>query len=228
MRTKKFFAGLCFAFFSLQQPAKADFWGGDLPLLATIVTNTLMTLRELERQTSMYKDEMDGIRDKLNRIQTISELVQPSTWNDWKDPQVALRRLREIYYTIPNEYRTEKSDEVERELSRAMNAISKISSEAHTTFQSGKELERRAADASPGVANKLTASGVGTLVALEAQSQVLQSHITSLLAQMLAQSNEKEARALVAKGTGFSSLSSSLSQTDSAFSSRALSLTRRK
>ncbi len=226
--TKKFFAGLCFAYFAVQRPAQADFWGGDLPLLTHIVTNTLMTLRELERQTTMFKEEMDGINDKINRIRTISDLVQPSTWNDWRNPQDALRRLQEIYYNIPNEYRTEKADEIERELSHAMSAISRVSSEANTTFHSGKELERRGADASPGVAQKLTASGVGTLVAMEAQSQVLQSHITSLLAQMLAESNEKEARALVAKGTGFNSLSKSLSQSDGSFSSRALCLLGRK
>ena len=105
-----------------------------------------------------------------------------------------------------------------------MNTISRIGPAANTTFLSGKELERRGADASPGVAQKLTASGVGTLVAMEAQSQVLQSHITSLLAQMLADANERESRSVVAKGQGFSEFSANLDQHDSKFSSRAMAI----
>jgi hypothetical protein len=203
-------------------PAKADFWGGDLPLLAQIVTNTLMTLNQLRTQTQMMEDEMDGIKDKINRIQAISELVQPSTWGEWKDPAEALRRLKLVYYTLPKEYRSNKADTIEQELSKAMASISRISGGAHTSFLSGKELERRGADASPGVAQKLTASGIGTLVSMEAQTQVIQSHITSLLAQMLAESNEREARAVVAKGEGFASFSETLRQKGATFSSRAL------
>lgn len=220
---KRGFYTLCICIGVLvSKPAKADFWGGDLPLLAQIVTNTLMTLNQLRTQTQMMRDEMNGIKDKIDRIQTIAELVQPSTWNEWKDPQEAIRRLKTIYYTLPSEYRSEKADAIEHELSRAMAAISSISGGAQSTFLSGKELERRGANVSPGVAQKLTASGVGTLVSLEAQSLVIQSHVTSLLAQMLAESNERESRAVVAKGQGFANMSESLSQRQATFSSLAL------
>src|ERR1700733_10727580 len=84
-------------------PAKADFWGGDIPLLAEIVTNTLHSLTELRKQTTLLNDEMDGIKDKINRIKTIETLVNPSTWSEWKDPGEALRRLRKIYHTLPPE-----------------------------------------------------------------------------------------------------------------------------
>ncbi len=219
---KKFVFSICVAVLLVSKPARADFWGGDLPLLAQIVTNTLMTLNQLRSQTEMMEEEMDGIKDKIERIQTISELVQPSTWGEWRDPSEALRRLKVVYYTLPKEYRSDKADTVEQELSKAMASISRISNGAHTSFLSGKELERRGADATPGVAQKLTASGIGTLVSMEAQTQVIQSHITSLLAQMLADSNEKEARAVVAKGEGFASFSTTLSQKAASFSSRAL------
>lgn len=219
---RRFVTVMCLGFLLTAEPARADFWGGDLPLLAEIVTNTLMTLNQLREQSQMMDDEMDGIKDKIDRIQTISELVQPSTWGEWRDPSEALRRLKVVYYTMPKEYRSEKADTVEQELSNAMASISRISNGAHSSFLSGKELESRGADASPGVAAKLTASGMGTLVSMEAQTQVIQSHITSLLAQMLADSNEREARAVVAKGEGFSSFSETLRQKGASFSSRAL------
>lgn len=204
----------------LSTPARADLWGGDLPLLAQIVANTLQTLHQLREQTQLLDDEMAGIKDKIYRIQTISEVVQPSTWDQWKDPSEAHRRLQIIYHTLPKEYRSEKSDAIEAEIARAMNTISRASHGANTTFQSGKELERTGADASPGVAQKLTASGVGTLIAMESQTQIIQSHITSLLAQMLADANEKETRMVVSKGASFSSVSANLGEGEMKFSSK--------
>jgi hypothetical protein len=207
------------AIFLVAAPStRADFWGGDIPLLTQIVTNTLNTLYELRKQSGMLGDELDGIKDKIYRIQTISEVVQPSSWDQWRDPREALRRLKLIYQTMPPEYRSAKSDAIEDELSKAMNMAARLVPQANTTFLSGKELERRGADASPGVASKLTASGVGTLVAMEAQNQAIQSHITSLLAQMLADANEKETREVVTRGQGFKGASADLGQDKGWFS----------
>ncbi len=218
-------AMICLALLALKpSPSKADLWGGDLPLLTQIVFNTLHTLYELQKQSSLLNDSMDGIKDKIYRIETIADVVQPSDWDRWKNPQEALRRLRVIYQTLPPEYRSEKSDMIEQELSRAMNLIARVVPGARATFLSGKELEVRGAEASPGVAAKLTASGIGTLVAMEAQSQAIQSHITSLLAQMLADSNEKETRAVVARGAGFAGASSSLGTSQGWFSNHVKAL----
>lgn len=209
---------LIFIFSFLPFSARADLFGGDLPLLAQIVMNTLHTMYELQRQSELMNDEMRGIKDRIDRIRTIAEVVQPSDWDKWKDPREAVNRLRMVYHTIPKEYRSEKYDQIESELAKAMNLVARVGPETATTFNSGKEMERRGADASPGVAQKLTASGVGTLIALESQSQVIQSHITSLLAQMLAEGNERETRSVVSRGTSFKLFSVNLSQKESQFS----------
>lgn len=215
---------LVILFSLLPHQSKADLWGADLPLLAEIVFNTLHTMIELEQQTQYMNDELAGIKDRIDRIKTIADVVQPSTWDKWKEPQEAIRRLQIIYYNIPKEYRSEKYDAIDDELTKAMNMISRVSAGANTTFASGKELERRGADASPGVAQKLTASGVGTLIAAESQSLVIQSHITSLLAQMLAQGNERETRAVVTRGTSYSHMAGNLDQKHARFSTHVLSL----
>lgn len=204
------------------KPSRADLWGGDLPLLTQIVFNTLQTMYELQQQTQMLSDQMDGIKDRINRIQTIAEVVQPSQWDRWKDPAEAMRRIRMIYHTMPKEYRSEKSDQIEEELSKAMNMISRVSRGADTSFRSGKEMEQRGADASPGVAQKLTASGVGTLISMEAQTQVIQSHIVSLLAQTLADANEKETRQVSNTGQSYNAVSGTLKNSSSLFSKLAL------
>lgn len=204
--------------------SRADLWGADLPLLAEIVFNTLHTMYELQQQTQAMNDELEGIKDRIDRIRTISDLVRPDSWDKWKDPREAVRRLKVIYHTMPKEYRTEKYDSIEGELSKAMNLVARVSAESQTNFESGKELERRGANASPGVAQKLTASGVGTLIALESQSQIIQSQITSLLTQMMADANDKETRSVVAKGQNFGWFSKNLGQGDNLFSRQALAL----
>ena len=100
--------------------AKADLWGADLPLLAEIVFNTLHTMMQLQEQTSYWESQMKGIDDRIIRMRTISQLVQPSDWNQWKNPDEALRRLQKIYLTLPKQYRSEKTDELERELAKAL------------------------------------------------------------------------------------------------------------
>lgn len=211
---KKWLLAPAFMLFITAKPARADLWGGDIPLLIQIVANTLQTLMQLKQQTRILRDEMRGINDHINRIRTIERLVNPSNWNEWKDPVVALRRLREIYYTIPDEYRTQKADAFESEMTKAMELAAKMTDEAKSTFKSGKELERRGANSSPGVAQKLTASGVGTLISLQAQSQVAQSQMVSLLTQMLADGAEKESRKLVSTGTTFKNLGEALQGED--------------
>ncbi len=219
---KKIFFSFVISLSLLASPARADLWGGDLPLLTQIVFNTLHTMYELQQQSQLLNDQLDGIKDRINRIQTIAEVVQPSQWDRWRDPNEAMRRIKLIYGTLPKEYRSEKSDQIEEELSKAMNLISRVSRGAESSFRSGKEMEERASDSSPGVAQKLTASGVGTLITMEAQTQIIQSHIVSLLAQTLADANEKETRQVTNNGQTYGSVSENLSTKTSVFSKLAL------
>ena len=217
---KKFFVAFVLVFnFST---ARADLFGGDLPLLAQIVTNTLYSMYELQKQSEMWDDQMRGVKDKIYRIETIKKVIQPSEWDKWKDPSEALRRIQLIYQTLPKEYRSEKSDMIEDELSRAMNLVSRVNLETKTTFESGKELENRGLNSSPAVAQKLTASGMGTMISQQAQSQVLQSHMVSLLTQMLAEGHEKETRFIVNKGLSYNNVSKSLNSKENKFSSIVL------
>lgn len=197
---------------TLTRQARADLWGGDIPLLIEIVANTLNTLQELRSQSRLLQKELRGIDDAIFRLQTIRQVIRPDDLSGWKDPKEALRRLRDIYYTLPQELRTEKSDEIERQISRAMSLANQMSDAARPSFQSGKELETRALESGPAVAQKLGASGIGTLIALESQNQVAQATLISLISQMIADGAGREnarlrsqSRELLGSGHGFGS-----------------------
>jgi len=192
------------------KPARADFWGGDIPLLIEIVANTLNTLNELRKQSSMLSKELRGIDDKINRLKSIQAIIAPNDLTAWKDPREALRRLQRIYYTMPPEFRTEKSDEVERRISQAMSVAGILADSAKPAFDSGKQLEKNGLEVGPAVANKMTASGVGTLVALQSQNQVAQATIISLLSQMIVENGSKEAARLNSQALEYKTLGSGL------------------
>ena len=213
---------VCALLLFLPMQSKADLWGADLPLLAEIVFNTLNTMRQLQEQTSYWESQMKGIDDRIVRMRTISQLVQPSEWIQWQNPDEALRRLQKIYVTLPKQYRSGKTDELERELAKALNMAANISGETKATFDSGKELERQGAEVSPAVAQKLTASGVGSLIALESQTQAIQSKIMILMTQSIAEANEKETRSLIARGSSLQSISLQLSPLKKTFSALVL------
>ncbi|MBP7843497.1 MAG: hypothetical protein KA116_01660 [Proteobacteria bacterium] len=173
--------------------ARADLWGADLPLLIEIITNTLNTYNQLRVQTQLLEDELRGIKDTIHRFESIKAIIQPDNLDAWKDPREATSRLQRIYYSLPPEFRTEKSDEIERQISQAMSLAGRLSDEARSAFKSGKQMEQNALQVGPAVANKMTASGVGTLITLESQNQVAQATIISLLSQMIADEGSKQA-----------------------------------
>ena len=195
---------------SAPKPARADLWGADLPLLVEIVANTLKTYYQLYEQTQLMRAELKGIHDKIYRFEAIKEIIRPDDLEAWKDPKEAIRRLERIYYTLPPEFKTEKSDQVVRQISQSMSVAGLLTRDAKPAFESGKQLEKRALDSSPGVANKLTASGVGTLVTLQSQSQVAQAQIIALLSQMIAENGSKDAARLNSQSREYKTLGSGL------------------
>ncbi len=211
-----------FCIFAFTPSAHADWFGADLAYLAQIVQNTLGTLNALSEQNEYWSDDLAGINDKISRLKTIENLVEPSSWSKWRNPSEALKRLKLIYDTMPEEYHNKKSDLIENEISDAMTLVAQVSPNARSAYESGRELERRGEYVSPGVAEKLTASGIGSMLEVQSQTMILESHITSLLAQMLANANEKETRSVVSRGRAFVDVSKSLNPHKSSFSRQVL------
>ena len=209
MRIKTLTLGLAIGF-ALTQKAQASF-GAEIPFLIEIIANTLSSLKELKGQSDMLKRELRGIDDKIERLNAIKELVTPKDVDAWKDPHEAARRLRRIYQTLPPEFRTEKSDAIERQISEAMRVAGVLTHTAQPAFDSGKQLEKEALEVGPAVSNKMAASGIGTLITLQSQSQVAQAQIIALLSQMIAESGSKEVSRLKSQAREYKTIGAGLS-----------------
>ncbi len=200
-------------------PARADLFGGDVAVLVKILVESINQLNELRRQSQLMEDEMRGVRDTIRRLTAIKEIVQGTDSSEWKDPRKAVRRLSDIYYTLPPEIRTKKADAVEAEIRRAMDIATRITNSAGDAYKTGADLERTALNKSPAVSQKLTASGVGSLIELQAQNQVAQGTIIGLLTQMVAETTDSNARQMAGRSAAFMDVSQSLSPRGS-FSSK--------
>lgn len=191
-------------------PARADLFGGDVAVLAKILVETIKQVRELQKQSDLLEDELRGINDRIRRLAAIKEIIQGTSSEEWKNPAKAVRRLSDIYYTLPPELRTKKADAVESELRRAVDLATRITNSAGDAHRTGADLEKDALGKSPGVAQKLTASGVGSLIELSAQNQVAQGTIISLLTQMVAESSDRSARELSGRSSAYGDMSQTL------------------
>lgn len=173
--------------------SRADMFGGDIPLLIQIVSNTLGTLKQMQHQSSLLKSELRGIEDKIHRIEAIKDVLSPRNKEVWKNPIEAVLRLQAIYHLLPVEFKTQKSKEIEAKIADALVLAESLKRASQTSFDSGKQLEKKSLDSGPAVAQKLAASGIGTLVTLEAQNQIAQSTIIGLLSQIIAEGESKHA-----------------------------------
>src|ERR1700733_11455532 len=73
--------------------ARADFWGGDLSLLAEIVSNTLQTLYQLRDimgngvdTLQFMRDINSGIRDAMGIMQTFNTTIHPGVMGELQGP----------------------------------------------------------------------------------------------------------------------------------------------
>ena len=212
-RLKKIILLICLisSFTFTPKKARADFWGADIPILLEILSNTIMQLMEMRRQARLMESELAGINNLINRFENMRDLIQTSNWQDWSNPTSATRKLNQIYHLLPTELKSTKSREIELELARAMELSSRLSEASRVVFLSGEDIERRASHASPGVANKLSASALGTIIKLNAQNQVAQSQVVSLLTKILAETTEREARSITQKAIEMNTIGELLS-----------------
>jgi hypothetical protein len=100
-----FLAG-CLLLFS-PRSAKADFWGGDLPLLAEIVAKSIEQIARLESIVGNGKDSLQfmrdinqGLRDAMRLQDTMNRTLKGGNWN-LADMNDILHEMEQLYGKIP-------------------------------------------------------------------------------------------------------------------------------
>lgn len=107
LKRKLMGAALGLALLLPAMPARADFWGGDLPLLAQILAQAIQQVAQLkviinngQDTLGFMQDINQGIRDAMRLQSTINRTLKTGNWN-LADVDDILHQMEELYGKIP-------------------------------------------------------------------------------------------------------------------------------
>ena len=88
--------------------ARADFWGGDLPLLAQILAQAIQEVAQLQMILGNGKDSLNflrdinsGLRDAMRIMNTMNRTLKSGNLSDLNNVNEVLREIENIYGRIP-------------------------------------------------------------------------------------------------------------------------------
>ncbi len=180
------------------RPAKADMWGGDIPLLIEIVFNTLQQLLTMKDMLENAEDQLDllkeinaGINDSLQVLRTSYPNIDPGIYRDWSNIGDAMRELQKIYgVTLPSANESVEKD-TDQSVAEAIVLNNDIYKYTREIDEIGEMIKSYSHEVSPGGAAKLTAQSLGVMLNVLNQSLRAQATSLKLQAQTLAVTNKQ-------------------------------------
>lgn len=181
------------------QPARADFWGGDVMVLVQILAQSIQQLAQLREifgtgqdTLNLIKDINQGISDALNGFQSINRMLKPGVLGDIRDPGQLYHAIQDIYGTIPQTQSAKMEQLNDQSVSEAITLHNEAFQYAGDLDPEAERLKESAANASPQGAAKLTAQSLGVLIHVTNQVLRTNAAILKIVSQNLAMSNHKE------------------------------------
>ena len=185
--------------FTVAPKVKADMFGGDVVVLAQILIQTIEQLVQLKKLYNSAKDNVDmvreineGINETLGKLKDIEPNLDPGVFKDWKRLSSAIKSVERLYGKVSDS----KSSKVQRAHDQTIaesivfsNGLYKNSKKINNI---GERIQRRADNASPKGAQKLTAQSLGVMLKVQSESLRAQAKGIKLNAQALARQNQRD------------------------------------
>lgn len=179
--------------------AKADFWGGDLPLLAQIVANTLQELIRLKQIIDNGKDTLnymrdinDGIRDAMGILRTLNTTIEPGILSQYKSPADLLGALQNLYGMVPNTEASKLQSMQDESVSEAIVLHNQAFDYAAMVDPEAERIKDYARGVSPAGAGRLTAQSLGVLIHVSNQILRTNAAMLKIMSENLALQNRRE------------------------------------
>lgn len=179
--------------------ASASFFGGEIPFLIQIVSNTSSQLIQLAKILGTGKDTMNLIRDinsgiaeAMNVSRTMNSTMQSGVMGDYRNPEQALRAIQDIYGTIPKTSEARLQNLNDQSVAEAVTLHNQAFQYADNVDPQAEQIKDYARNVSPAGAGKLTAQSLGVLI--HVCNQILRTNAAMLkvLSEGLALQNRKE------------------------------------
>ena len=188
-----------FSFLIPPSQSRADLFGGDVVVLAQILSNAIQQLMQLRQILSTGQNNLDllreinrGINDSLQVIRTINPNQDPGLYKNWDNVQTALNAVEELYGgVIPSEYAQSQRD-ADQSVAETVTLNNSIYNYAKDVDDLGERIKEYSHQVSPGGAQKLTAQSMGIMLHVMTTQLRAQSTGLKLQAQSLAIQNKED------------------------------------
>lgn len=180
-------------------PARADFWGGDLPLLAQIVTNTAQQLIALRNilgtgaDTLKYIHDINqGLREALGLIRTQNTTLSPGVLSKLENLEQVMNEIEKLYGTVPNTPEGPMQRTTDQSVAEAIQMHNDAFKYADMLDPEAERIKDYARFVSPQGAGRLTAQSMGVLIHIMNQILRTNAALLKLQSEQLAMGNRKQ------------------------------------
>ena len=184
---------------TLPKVARADFFGGDLPLLMQIVSNTLSQLAQLKqilgsgRDTfGLLRDVNEGIREAMGIMRTKNTTMQPGVLSHFQNSDEALRGVQQIYGEIPRTSEAKVQELNDQSVAEAITLHNQAFQYATEIDPEAERIKDYSRGVSPVGAGRLTAQSLGVLIHVSNQILRTNAAMLKIVSENLALQNRKE------------------------------------
>ena len=168
--------------------ARADFWGGDLPLLAQILAQTIQQVAELQTIIGTGKDQLgflrdinQGLRDAMVLHDTINRTLKPGNLSNLANVNELIRELESIYGRIPKTSEAKIQSTQDMTVAESIQLHNDAFRYADSVDPEAERMKQYAGDASPQGAAKAGLQAQG--VQIHVLNQILRTNAALLKVQ---------------------------------------------
>ena len=178
--------------------ARADFFGGDIPLLIQVVANTAQQLIQLRQilgtgvDTLNYAQDLNrGIRDALGLIRTQNTSLSPGVMSQLQNLDQVLSAVEQLYGKAPNTPEGQMQRTTDQSVAEAIQMHNDAFKYAQMVDPEAERIKDYARVVSPQGAERLTAQSLGVLI--NVMNQILRTNaaLLKLQSEQLAMGNRK-------------------------------------
>ena len=187
---------ICSMIFTL--PARADFWGGDLPLLAQILSTTIQQLTQLQnilgngRDTlSLLRDINQGLRDAIALMRTANQTLKPGALSDLNNLDQVLSRVEDLYGRVPNTPEGKMQQLTDQSVAEAINLHNEAFKYADQIDPEAERIKDYAQVVNPQGAAKVTVQSLGVMIHVLNQILRTNAAILKMQSEQLALQNRR-------------------------------------
>lgn len=186
-------------FFPYSWEARADIYGGDVIILAQILSNALQQLAQLRAilqsgndTLGLLQDINRGINDSLRLAETLGVHIDPGIYRELRQIDQAVSSVETLFGRAVDSPLATVQRNTDQTVAEAITFNNDLNDYTQKLDRVGEEIKQFSHSVSPGGAAKLTAESLGVLIHVLNQQIRATGLGLKLQAQTLALQNKKE------------------------------------